>query len=171
MPDQLFRDAAYPAETDEVFVTLVTIAHPDMATEILLCDGGEDIVYAAELLDAAGNVAALEGTYVNFPIEIVPPGESDEQLSGTLRVANIDQQVSTAVDALAGPATITITAVLASDPEVIVGGPHLLLELVNVRGDALVVEGEVARPRLTEQPWPKHWMRPSVFRAAARVTS
>lgn len=171
MPNQPFRDAAYPQETGEVLVTLLTIAHPDLAEPILLCDGGADVVYATDLLDAEGNVAAVAGTYVDFPIEVVEPGESDEQLGGTIRIANIDQMVSTAIDLISTPATITIAAVLASDPEVIIAGPHLLLELINARGDALVVEADVARPRLTQQPWPKHWLRPSVFRAAARYGS
>jgi hypothetical protein len=46
-----------------------------------------------------------------------------------------------------------------------------MLELVNVRGDALIVEGEVNRPSLTVEPYPKDWLRPSVFRAAFRMSS
>lgn len=169
MPNQAFRDAAYPQETGESFVTLLTIEHDELPAPILLTDAGEDIVYAADLLDAEGNVAALAGTYVAVPIEIIPPGQSDEQLRGTIRVPNIDVAIGRAIDSIATPATITITVVLASDTSNIVGGPHLLLELANVRGDALVVEGEVTRPSLTVEPYPKEWIRPSVFKAAFRI--
>lgn len=170
MPNQAFRDAAYPQETGEVFAMLLTIEHDDLPTPILLTDAGEDIVYASDLLDANGNVAAVTGTYLNMPIAITPPGQSDEQQSGRITIPNIDQMIGEAIDSIASPATITITGVLASQPSVIVGGPHRMLELINVRGDALVVEGEVNRPALTVQPYPKHWLRPRVFRAAFRIS-
>lgn len=169
MTNQAFRDAAYPQETGEAFVALLTIEHDDLAAPILLTDSGVDIVYATDLLDAFGNVAALAGTYVSFPIEIIPPGQSDDQLNGTIRVPNIDQVIGAAVESISSPASITITVVLASDTSNIVGGPHLMLELTNVRGDALVIEGEVTRPSLTVEPYPKHWVRQSVFKAAFRL--
>lgn len=171
MPTQVFRDAAYPQETDEVFALLLTIEHEDLAAPILLTDAGQDITYASNLLDASGNIAALAGTYVAMPIAIVPPGQSDEQLSGRITIPNIDQRIGEAVDSIATPATITITGVFASDPSVIYAGPHRMLDLINVRGDASVVEGEVARPQLTSQPYPKHWLRPSVFKAAFRLSA
>lgn len=170
MPTQPFRNAAYPEETSEVFATLLTIEHPDLPSPILLTDAGNDIVYASDLIDAQGNVAALAGTYVAVPIEVIPPGQSDDQPRGTLRVPNVDQTIGAVIDAISDPLDITITVVLASDPEEIVGGPHLMLELANVSGDALIVEGELMRPSLTVQPWPNQWVRASVFKAAFRLT-
>ena len=170
MTEQAFRDAAYPQETGEVFAMLLTIEHDDLPTPILLTDAGTDIVYASDLLDANGNVAAKAGTYVAMPISIVPPGQSDEQLRGRLTMPNIDMRIGEATDSIHTPAQVTITAVLAGQPTVIVGGPHLMLELINARGDALAVESEVDRPALTVEPYPKHWLRPSVFRAAFRIS-
>lgn len=167
--DQSFRDAAYPETTGEAAPVLLTIEHPELAQPLLLTDAGADIVYASDLLDGAGNVAALAGTYLAVPIEIVPPGQTDGQARGTIRIPNIDQVIGAMIEAITDPATVTITVVLASDTSVIVGGPHRLLELSNVRGDALVVEGELGRPSLTVQPYPKHWIRPSVFKAAFRL--
>lgn len=169
MPDQAFRDAAYPQETGEAFVTLLTIEHDELDAPILLTDSGADVVYAAHLLDGAGNVAALAGTYLSFPIEIVPPGQSDEAPRGTIRVPNVDQAIGAAVESITDPATVTVTVVLGSNTSIIVGGPHRMLEMANVRGDALVVEAELQRPALTVEPWPKHWIRQSVFRAAYRI--
>lgn len=171
MVTQGFRDAAYPQETGEVFALLLTIEHEDLPTPILLTDAGEDITYAANLLDASGNVAALAGTYVNLPIRIVPPGQGDQQLSGKITIPNIDQRIGAAVEAIGTPATVTVTGVFASSPSVIFAGPHRLLDLVNVRGDALVIEAELARPALSSEPYPKDWLRPSVFRAAFRLSA
>lgn len=171
MVDQTFRSAAYPQQTAEVFALLLTIEHEDLATPILLTDAGEDITYASNLLDGSGNIAALAGTYVSMPISIVPPGQSDEQLTGRITVPNIDQRIGAAIDSIATPATVTITGVFASSPSVIYAGPHRLLDLVNVRGDALVVEAEVAHVSLTSEPYPKHWLRPSVFKAAYRLSA
>ncbi len=169
MPNQAFRDAAYPEQTGEVFATLLTIEHADLASPILLTDAGEDIVYASDLLDANGNVAALTGTYLSVPIEVTAPGQSDEQPRGSIRVPNVDQAIGAVIDAIDDPLQVTITVVLMSDTSIIVGGPHLMLELANVKGDALVVEGELSRPSLTVEPWPKHWIRASVFKAAYRL--
>lgn len=169
MVDRAYRDAAYPETTGEAFAILLTIEHDELAAPLLWCTGGVDITYASDLLDGSGNVAALTGTYVASAIEIVPPGQSAEQLRGTIRVPNIDQVIGEAIEAISDPATVTITVVLSSDTENIVGGPHRLLELANVRGDALVVEGELSRPSLSVQPYPKHWIRPSVFKAAFRL--
>ncbi len=166
---QAYRDAAYPAETGEVFATLLTITHPDLAEPILLTDAGEDITYASDLLDASGNVAAVAGTYLNVPIEVVPPGQSDEQPRGSIRVPNVDQSIGAVIDAITDPLQLTITVVLMSDMTDIVGGPHQMLELADVRGDALVVEGTLSRPSLTVEPYPKHWIRASVFKAAFRL--
>lgn len=169
MPSQAFRDAAYPEQTGEVFATLLTIEHVDLASPILLTDAGEDIVYGGDLLDANGNVAAVAGTYLSVPIEVTAPGQSDEQPRGTIRVPNVDQAIGAVIDAIEDPLQVTITVVLMSDTSIIVGGPHLMLELGSVRGDALVVEGELTRPSLTVEPWPKHWVRQSVFKAAFRL--
>lgn len=169
MVDQAYRDAAYPQETGESAPVLLTIEHPDLASPLLLTDAGENIVYASDLLDGAGNVAALAGTYLAVPIEIVPPGQTDGQARGSFRVPNVDQTIGALIEAISDPATVTMTVVLGSDTSVIVGGPHRLLELSNVRGDALVVEGELGRPSLTVQPYPKHWIRPAEFLAVFRL--
>jgi len=169
MPSQAFRDAAYPAETGEVFATLLTIEHADLASPILLTDAGEDITYGLDLIDANGNVAALAGTYLSVPIEVTPPGQSDEQPRGSIRVPNVDQAIGAVIDAITDPLQLTITVVLMSDTGDIVGGPHRMLELAEVKGDALVVEGTLTRPSLTVEPWPRHWVRASVFKAAFRL--
>lgn len=169
MPSQSFRDAAFPQETGEAFVALLTIEHADLPAPILLTDAGVDIVYASDLIDANGNVAAVAGTYLNFPIEIVAPGQSDSEPRGTIRIANVDQAIGAAIEAITDPATVTITVVLSSDTSAIVGGPHRLFEMSNVRGDAMVVEAELSRPSLTVQPYPKHWIRPAVFKAMYRL--
>lgn len=169
MPNQAFRDAAYPEQTGEVFATLLTIEHDDLASPILLTDAGEDIVYASDLMDANGNVAALTGTYQYVPIEITAPGQSDAQPRGSIRVPNVDQTIGAVIDAITDPLQVTITVVLMSDTSIIVGGPHLMLELADVKGDALIVEAALSRPSLTVEPWPKHWVRASVFKAAYRL--
>ena len=166
---QAYRDAAYPQETGEVFAALITLEHDDLPAPILLTEAGTDIVYASDLIDANGNVAALAGTYEYAAIEAIAPGQSDEQPRGALRVPNVDQAVGAAIDAIHDPLKVTITFVLASDHTAIVGGPHLSLELANVRGDAMIVEGELTRPSLSVEPWPKHRIRPSVFKAVNRL--
>ena len=58
--------------------------------------------------------------------------------------------------------------VLASDHEDSVSGPQRGLELTNVRGDALAVEGEVSRRSRAVKRWPKYWISQRVYKAAFR---
>lgn len=72
------------------------------------------------------------------------------------------------IDAITTPFQVTLTVVLASDHQDIVSGPHRGLELTNVRGDALAVEGEVSRRSRAVKRWPKYWISQRVYKAASR---
>lgn len=153
---QRFRDAAYPRDSDEATVFLIEIDHPDLDATIRLTDAAEDIVIGAD-------------TYVSAPIEVIPPGQSEEEPTGRIRVPNVDQRIGEGLDLITSPALVTISAVLESDPSVVIGGPHSLLRLQNIEGDALVVQGELTRQPITTAAWPKNWIRPGKFRAAFRT--
>lgn len=152
MTVQAFRDAAYPQETSEAFYYLIVIEQDELDDPIPLTDGAGTY---DETLDCYILTVGAIDYFSDIPFVIDPPGQSDEQPTGKLTVPNIDQRIGSAIESIHGPATVTVTAVLASDPTVIVGGPYEQLLLQNVHGDALSISGDLTWPQLTVEPWPK----------------
>ena len=162
---QSFRNAAYPEETDEIFGVLLVLENSALEEPIRLTDmyGPENPTYDAEGITVGGEF------YFTAPIEVYPPGQSDEEPEGKLIVPNVDQRIGQGLDQITDALIATVTIVLQSDPTVVMGGPHQLLQVRNVRGDALSIEGDLTRPFLVQERWPKEWIHPGKFRAAFRV--
>lgn len=162
---QRFRDAAYPQETDDDVGLMVTIAHDDLAAPIHLTT-------LAGTWNEATNayVLAVGGvTWISAAIDVDLPGETDGPPSGRLTVPNVDTRIGAALARIYTPATVTISAVLASDPTVVAAGPLTNLILRDVQGDAMSFQGELVRPDLTREPWPREWIRPARYRAAMKA--
>jgi hypothetical protein len=168
MVSQAFRDVAYPQETGEAIILLVKIEHDALPSPIFLTDMRWDHPSVTTNAEGAYVLTVAGDDHVCAPIAVIPPGQSDEEPQGKIQVPNVDQRIGEALDAIAGPATITVTAVLESDPEEIVGGPHSGLKLQNVKIDAMLAEGDLLRPQISTAAWPKQWIRPAKFKAAFR---
>jgi hypothetical protein len=110
---QAFRDAAYPQETSEAFYALLKIEHDDARRSDLSHGRGGNLRRDARRLHdqpSSGDVY-----FSNIPLEIDRPDKADEQPSGKLTVPNVDQRIGQAIEDIDGPATVTVTVVLASD--------------------------------------------------------
>ena len=154
--DQRFRDAAYPADTSEAFVYLVEIDHPSLPVPIRLTTSERDL----EL--AGGEI------YVAAPFELEPPGQVEDDPRGRIVVPNVDQRIGAAINSISTPATVTITQVLESDPDVVVFS-FGELELQDVRGNAAAFEGALGYTHLATEPWPSDIIGPDKYRATFRV--
>lgn len=164
MTDQQIMDAVHPQETDDDFVTLLLIEHPDMV-DIRLATAPETLVGD----DFDYTFAALGEVWTTANFSVTLPRQTDEPTPIRITVPNVDTRIGEALDSITTPATCTVWAVLASDPDVITSGPHQYLELRRVRGDAEVFEGELSRVDVSMEPWPYETISPSIFLAAARV--
>lgn len=164
MTSQAFRDVAYPQETGDDIILLILIEHDDLAGPIRLTNGAgvEDPETGERSIAALGEVWLAAGFEVDLP------SVSDQAPSARLVVPNVDQRIGEAVDLIATPATVTISAVIASAPDTIVGGPHRHLLLRDVTIDAMTVEGRLERPDLSRETWPYQWIRAGRYRAAMR---
>lgn len=162
---QARRDALYPQETGDDVVLLLLIEHDDLDAPIRLSDAGGVLVEDPDTytIDAFGE------TWVSADIAIELPDQSEETPRARLTVPNVDTRIGEAVDTIHTPATCTIWGVLASDPDVIVAGPHSHLKLRLVNGNALAVEGDLTRTELSREPWPKDTISLSRFVAARKV--
>lgn len=173
---QGLRDIGFPQEACDEDIALVAIYHADIPDEghpampggvLFLTDGiGEfDDDLNCYTLTVGGQ------PYICGPIDIIEPGESEEDPRGKIIVPNVDSRIGNALEQIHSRPTVNVTIVLGSDPYAIIGGPYDGLELHNVEGDGLEVQGDISWPILRNEPWPKDTVRPSKYRAAFRALS
>lgn len=162
---QAFRDAAYPEATDQDAVLLVMIEHPDLDTTVRLTNAAGTWSDSQETY----LFSALGQTWIAAAIFPDMPGEGEEAPTGRLTMENVDQRIGEALDSISTPATVTMWAVLEASPSTIVSGPLQYLELRDVQIDAMQVVGNLVRPDLTTEPYPRNWIRPGKYVAAMRA--
>ena len=108
------RAAAYAGATGEVFLTLLTIDHPDLAQPIRVVNDMRDIV-------------SRTNTYQAFPFAIAIPTEITARVAtATLTISAIDQQIMNAIRSISTPPTVVAETILASAPDQVERGPYVM---------------------------------------------
>ncbi|WP_396616804.1 DUF1833 family protein [Lysobacter soli] len=98
-------------ETEEVFLVLLAIEHPDIAT-VRIVNNTEPVVRS-------------DGTYLPYPFEAVLPEDTDTAAPQVqLRIDNCDREVVRQLRSLSGVPKCTMRVVLASNPNVDEVGPY-----------------------------------------------
>lgn len=116
-------------ETEEVFLVLLELAHPDIET--------------VRIVNNTVAVERTEGTYQPYPFEAVLPDDTDQASPQVmLRIDNCDRQVIRKLRELAGIPKCTMRVVLASDPNRDEVGPFAF-SILNVEYDALVISAAI----------------------------
>jgi len=148
---QAFRDAAHPEEGGDPFIVLLVITADELDTPLRVTDaaGSWDDDLECDTLVVAG------ATYLCCPFELEPPGQSDQEPRGRLRVQNVDARIGEALEALRDPATVSVTIALESDPATAIDGPYEALRLRNVRVDAIAAEGDLVFDDFGTEPFPQ----------------
>ena len=143
------RAAVFGQETDEVFLPLLVIEDPDITT-IRVVDNEEDIT-------SNGDV------YTAFPFQIsLPPDSSDGGFSVRLTICNVDRTIIDEIRTLTRSPTITLSIILASDPDTIEAGP-IEMTLGKVDWDALVIIGTLQTEDILNEPYPGEFFTPNLF--------
>lgn len=131
--------AGFEQQTDEVFLVLLQITHPNIPDAIRVVNNNENITSNGEL-------------YVAYPFEIELPGEDSEQPPlARLRIDNVDRLLVATVREIATPPQVTIRVVLASSPDTI----ELQFEGLNMRNviyDAATISGELVFEQIMVEP-------------------
>lgn len=148
MTTQAFISAVYRQETDEAFILLLTIDHPNLATAVRVCLNSQ-------------NITSRGNEYVAYPFEIDLPSDDPEQPSRvTLTIDNVDRSIVTAIRQLEGPPTVDLEVIMASTPDTVEAGPFSFT-LRNANYDILSVEGELAFEDLLNEPFPAESFTPA----------
>ena len=93
--------------TDQVWLTAVTIAHDSLAEPIRVVDNTENII-------SNGNI------FVAWDFTLQLPGEDpDNPVSASISIGNIDPEIIKSLRAISSPPTVTIQILLGDSPDVI----------------------------------------------------
>lgn len=121
--------AVLARETDEVFLVLLEISHPDIDT--------------IRIVNNTVAVERTEGTYLPYPFEAVLPDDTDNASPQVqLRIDNCSREVTRVLRELAGVPKCTMRVVLASNPDHDEVGPFAF-SLLSVDYDAFVISAAI----------------------------
>lgn len=153
------KAAIFAQQTDEVFITLVTINHPTFTTPVRIASD------PFELLPVAGvrGVISRGEEFIYLPFVIELPAQDDTGVAkARISVDNISREIVAAVRRATSALLITIEIVLASDPDT----PEISIEdfrLDRVTYDALTVSGDISVEYFDLEPFPARRFTPSDF--------
>lgn len=146
----LTRQALYAAETDEVFLILLTLNHPDLSVPI-------------RVTSDSVTTASRGHDFVAFPFDLILPDDQDNRSPrARLVIDNIDRQIVQAVRALTSAPTVLIEIIRAAAPDT-VEAQFVDFKLTNVSYDAHRVEGNLTIEDFTAEPFPAASFSPSLF--------
>lgn len=153
------KQAVFAQETSEVFITLVTITHPDFADDIRIASD------PFELLPVAGvkGVVSRGDEYIFLPFNISLPAQDDTGIArANISIDNISREIVAAVRTASSALTITIEIVLSSD----VDSPEVTVQdfrLDRVTYDAFTISGDISVEYFDLEPFPSGRFNPSDF--------
>lgn len=144
------KSAVFASETAEVFILLLTISHPNLATPIRVSSDSVDT-------PSRGN------TFVAYPFEMTLPTDgSGGPPRCQLSIDNIDRMIIQNIRSIGSSPSVDIEIVLASALDT-VEASFPAFNLREVRYDALVVEGEITLESFLGEPYPAALFSPADF--------
>lgn len=161
MTTNAFKQAAYAQETDEVFVTLITLESDELSQPVHICDDpttkltsvGEDIY----------GIVSNGDTYIFMPFTIqLPRDDKSGVVSAQLSIQNIDRTIVKIARTVTRPVRVTIKCILASDPDT-VELEFMNFQLSNIKYDVMTVSGDLTLNYWGLEPWPSWNFTPSNF--------
>ena len=145
-----FIRSAFQPETDEVWLILLTLSHPDLSDDIR-------VVHNPETITSRG----LD--YIGFAFDLILPSDTEDRAPvAELRIDNVSREIAQSVRSISSAPTVTIEIIRAADPDTV----ELSLTgftLQNVRWDALAVSGRLALDDISVEPYPAGSFTPASF--------
>ena len=148
--------ALFSQETEEAFVPLILLNHPEMTEPFRVAGSRSDVI--------TNDTFQFNATYYAYPFSIqLPDEQEDRPPEVSIIIDNIDKRL---VDFLRTPArgspTITLTIVLESTPTVIEAGPFEFT-LRSVTWNRLTIRGVLSYEQILDEPYPAGTFNPAEF--------
>ena len=145
----VFKADVFAQETEEAFLILLSIIHPDMVTLNVTSDG----------VDTVSNGV----TYTPYPFRLtLPRSDPQQQPRAKIEIDNVDRVIVLAIRLLTSEPEIQIKIVRASAPDT-VEVEFTGFKLRNTFYDALVVTGDLTVEDFLTEPYPAGIFDPSRF--------
>ncbi len=153
------KSALYAQQSDECFIMLLTIEHPNFTAPIRVASDNQTLLPDAGVRGVLSR--SMEFIYLPFNIEL--PTQDDSGIArARISVDNISREIVAAVRQANSALAITIEIVLASDPDTV----EVSIEdfrLDRVTYDALTVSGDISVEYFDLEPFPSRRFTPSDF--------
>ncbi len=144
-----YRQAVQAQETGEITdCILVTITHPELPAPIRLNNIGANLVSRGETFLAS----FLQATIVDEDPDRLPQAK--------LIVSNVKREMAAALEETLIPCTILLEIVRPSEPDYVEASMSGL-ELRNVNGNEMVIEGDLIPADIQEEPGIDYCYTPS----------
>lgn len=142
--------AMFSAETDEVFIVLLTISHPKLLPPLRVCSDSSDIV-------SRGN------TFISYPFAItLPSDEESAPPKASITIDNVSKDIVDVLRTIDSPAEFTIEIIRAAAPDTVEIG-YTEFELRNVKGDVFTLTGDLTVEDISSEPFPYKTFSPAAF--------
>ena len=147
---EAFLRSAFRPETDEVWLILLTLSHPDLTDDIR-------VVHNPETITSRGQ------DYIGFAFDLTLPSDTEDRAPvAELRIDNVSREIAQAVRSISSAPAVTIEIIRAADPDIV----EISLTgftLRNARWDALAVSGSLALDDISIEPYPAGSFTPASF--------
>lgn len=125
-------------QTNEVWLVLLTITHPDITT--------------LRFVNNTDNIVSNSQTFTAFPFEVILPSQDADNIPrASLRIDNIDRSIVAALRSLTSPPIVQFDVILASSPNTI-EATFPGMKLMNATYTAATIEGELGPELLYTEP-------------------
>lgn len=150
--------------TDEVYVVLVHITHPDIDEPVLLSTDNTERLSDEPLMYGTRSswMDATEPYLFVLASTLVPSDLDDAPSAATLILENVDNDIAKLLRSFTTPATMAVAVVLASSPSLIESEWTGLL-MKSADSDASEVRLEISRADIEEERSPGHRMTKDFF--------
>ena len=102
-----FIRSAFAQETDEIWLILLTVSHPDLTDDIR-------VVHNPVAITSRGL------NFIGFAFELsLPIDAPDRAPVAELRIDNVSQEIAQAVRSISSAPTVTIEVIRAADPDTV----------------------------------------------------
>lgn len=161
---RLAQDAA---DSDEIYVVLVHITHPDIDEPVRLSTDNTERLSLEPLMYGTrstwnGSDPATEPYLFVLASTLVPSDLNDAPSAATLILENVDNDIAKVLRSTTRPGNVSIAVVLASSPNLI-EAEWTGLRMVSAGGDVSEVRLEISREEIEQERSPGHRMTKDFF--------
>lgn len=125
----------------QVYVVLIEVAHPMMGETLRVVNDDQDLVSNGE-------------TWVRGYCALELPDTLEGDRKASISIQNVNNAISSSLRSLVGPATVKFRVVRRDTPNT-VEVEYPTLKVGNIRGDALVVRGDLISGHNKAEPFPR----------------